>query len=335
MPGNRMPLVSIIVPCYNEQNTIGLLLTAIHQQSFDRLNMEVIVADGLSEDRTRENIMHFQQAHPDLSIKIVNNEKRTIPSGLNEAIRASGGNILFVLTLIVFRTQITSNAAWRRLLQGRGIMWEASGRYNPVDLDGLPGRSLQPLPILSVWVMLVTGWEETHRWSTRFPLLIQRTLFDRIGLFDETLLTNEDYELNVRIRQAGGSVWLDPRIRSRYFARTSFKQLTRQYWRYGYWKGRMIRRYPGTIRWRQLLPPLFIAGLLFLSLLAIWISWARWLSLAVVGVYLITLILAGIKLAINKRDFPIIIGLPLAISVMHISWGSAFLWNYISKPDTS
>ena len=336
MPGNRMPLVSIIVPCYNEQNTIGLLLTAIHQQSFDRLNMEVIVADGLSEDRTRENIMHFQQAHPDLSIKIVNNEKRTIPSGLNEAIRASGGEYIIRLDAHCVPHTDYIERCMEALTTGKGDnvggVWEIQPGGPGWIARSIAAASAHPLGVGDARYRL--GGNAQMVDTVPFGSF-KRTLFDRIGLFDETLLTNEDYELNVRIRQAGGSVWLDPRIRSRYFARTSFKQLTRQYWRYGYWKGRMIRRYPGTIRWRQLLPPLFIAGLLFLSLLAIWISWARWLSLAVVGVYLITLILAGIKLAINKRDFPIIIGLPLAISVMHISWGSAFLWNYISKPDTS
>ena len=93
----------------------------------------------------------------------------------------------------------------------------------------------------------------------------RRSLIDKIGLFDETLLTNEDYEFNTRIRQSGGRVWLDPEIVTVYYARSTLRDLARQYWRYGYWKFRMLRRYPDTLRWRQALPPLFVASLIGLT----------------------------------------------------------------------
>ncbi|OGO27618.1 MAG: glycosyl transferase [Chloroflexi bacterium RBG_16_52_11] len=331
-----MPDVSIVVPCYNEQNTIGLLLTAIYQQSFDRLNMEVIIADGLSEDRTRENILQFQQAHPDISIKIVNNQRRTIPSGLNEGIRASGGEYIIRLDAHCVPQPDYIERCVEALSTGKGDnvggVWEIQPGGPGWIPRSIAAASAHPLGVGDALYRL----GGTAQVVDTVPFgSFKITLFDRIGLFNESLLTNEDYELNVRIRQAGGSVWLDPRIRSRYFARSSFNQLARQYWRYGFWKGRMIRRYPGTLRWRQLLPPLFITGLLVLSLFAIWNEGAGWLLLAVMGIYLIVLILAGIKLALFKRDFTLMIGIPLAISVMHFTWGSAFLWNYFSKPDTS
>ncbi len=94
----------------------------------------------------------------------------------------------------------------------------------------------------------------------------RRTLIEQIGGYNESLLTNEDYEFNTRIRQANGRVWLDPSIRSVYFARSTFKELVRQYWRYGYWKWRMLRHFPDTVRWRQALPPLFVLSLVCLLL---------------------------------------------------------------------
>ena len=89
----------------------------------------------------------------------------------------------------------------------------------------------------------------------------RKSLIERIGAFDEDLLTNEDYEFNVRLRKSGGRIWLDPAIRSVYFARSNLLDLARQYWRYGFWKVRMLRRHPNTIRWRQSLPPLFVLSL--------------------------------------------------------------------------
>ncbi len=96
----------------------------------------------------------------------------------------------------------------------------------------------------------------------------RREVFERYGRFDESLLSNEDYEFNARLRQQGGRVWLDPRIRSTYFARPDLKALSKQYWRYGYWKWRMLRRYPKTLRWRQGLPPVFVLSMAALLVLA-------------------------------------------------------------------
>lgn len=84
-----MPLVSVIVPCYNEQATIRLLLAALYQQNFPRQETEVVIADGLSTDGTRQEIDAFQKDHPDLAVCVVDNPRRTIPSGLNRALEAA------------------------------------------------------------------------------------------------------------------------------------------------------------------------------------------------------------------------------------------------------
>jgi succinoglycan biosynthesis protein ExoA len=88
------PTVSIIVPCYNEQATIRFLLDAILEQTYPRRQMDVVIADGLSQDSTRERIGAFQKAHPDLVVRIVDNPQRTIPSGLNLACAAARGEML-------------------------------------------------------------------------------------------------------------------------------------------------------------------------------------------------------------------------------------------------
>jgi GT2 family glycosyltransferase len=157
-----------------------------------------------------------------------------------------------------------------------------------------------------------------------------KSLTDRIGPFDETLLANEDYEFNVRVRQAGGVVWLDPGIQSVYFARSSLYELARQYARYGYWKWRMLRRYPETLRWRQALPPLFVLGFLLLPLLHLLWAPLIWLWLAQVVSYALLLLAAGFVEVVRARKPLLVIGLPLAIITMHFSWGSAFLWSMLS-----
>src|SRR5690606_15335305 len=89
-----MPKVSIVVPCYNEQSTIRLLLEALRAQTFPRAEMEVIVSDGISMDNTRAEIAAFQKEHRDLKVRVVDNTKRSIPSAVNRAIEASRGRII-------------------------------------------------------------------------------------------------------------------------------------------------------------------------------------------------------------------------------------------------
>ena len=157
----------------------------------------------------------------------------------------------------------------------------------------------------------------------------ERELIDRIGSFDETLLTNEDYEFNARVRQAGGKIWLDPSIRSVYFARSTLQELARQYWRYGYWKWRMLRRYTNTIRWRQALPPLFVLSLITLAVVSLFIPFTGFILAGELMAYILVLFAVGMQVSIRKKYLYFAIGLPLAISVMHVLWGSGFLWSIL------
>jgi len=156
-------------------------------------------------------------------------------------------------------------------------------------------------------------------------------LIEKIGGFDETLLSNEDYEFNTRVRQSGGVVWIDPQIRSTYIARATLGALITQYWRYGFWKLRMLRRYPDTLRWRQALPPAFVASLLGLVVLSFFLPLIKFILALEILCYLAALTMAGIQLALRQRKPLLIPGLPLAVTAMHLSWGSGFLWSIISK----
>jgi GT2 family glycosyltransferase len=157
----------------------------------------------------------------------------------------------------------------------------------------------------------------------------KRELLALVGFFDETLLTNEDYEFNARIRKSGGKIWLDPSIRSVYFARATLSGLAKQYFRYGFWKWRMLRRYPNTLRWRQGLPPLFVLSLIGLGILGIFQPLFRILLATEIIVYAFALTAAGLQAAFKQKEFSLVFGLPLAISFMHLSWGAGFLWSMI------
>ena len=327
-----MALVSIIVPCYNEETTIQFLLDALYRQTFPRTQLEIVIADGISTDFTLQRIQEFQNNHPDLLIRVIKNDRRTIPSGVNAAIRNAQGDIIIRLDAhsmphCDYVTKCVENLT-QKYGDNVGGVWEIQPGKSGWLANSIALAASNPLGVGDARYRFTkqAGPVDTVPFGA-----FRRTLIDKVGLFDESLLTNEDYEFNTRVRRAGGTVWLDPAIRTVYFARSDLAALGRQYWRYGYWKLRMLRRYPNTIRWRQALPPMFVAGLIVLGLLAIFLPIFRWLFLSILGMYLLVLILDGLFLAIKHHDASLIIGIPLSIVVMHFSWGAAFLWSLLGR----
>jgi glycosyltransferase involved in cell wall biosynthesis len=332
LPVNQPPAVSIIVPCYNEQDTIRQLLEAVAVQTYPLQYIEMIIADGLSTDRTRQEIARYQESRPDLDIKIVDNVKRTIPAGLNTAIRTARGEFLVRMDAHSSPYPDYVQRCLDALLAGKaenvGGVWEIQPGGPGWIPFSIATAAAHPLGVGDAHYRL--GGKPRYVDTVPFGSY-RRSLVENLGYFDETLLTNEDYEFNARIRASGGRVWLDPAIRANYYARSTLEELARQYVRYGYWKGNMLRRYPKTLRWRQLLPPLFVASLIGLGILSLFFSSAVGLLLGILTAYTLVLLLAGMQTALKKRQLSLIIGFPLAVAIMHTSWGSALLWSLLSR----
>jgi succinoglycan biosynthesis protein ExoA len=328
-----MPTVTIIVPCYNEQTTIRYLLEAIYAQTYPRSDLEVIIADALSEDGTRAVIEAYQHQFPDLSLNVVDNPARTIPSGVNLAIQAARGEFIVRMDAhsIPYPEYVERcvSALQAELGQNVGGVWEIRPGGEGWIAESIALAAAHPLGVGDALYRHARCPTEVD--TVPFGAF-RRSLIDRLGAFDESLLTNEDYEFNARIRQSGGRVWLDPSIRTVYFARATLSDLVRQYWRYGYWKWRMLNRYPDTLRWRQALPPLFVLSLIVLAISAVWIpATAKLLGLELF-VYLCALLVVAAQSAFRKRKLSLLVGLPLAIATMHVSWGCGFLWGLVTRP---
>jgi exopolysaccharide biosynthesis polyprenyl glycosylphosphotransferase len=331
-----LPKISIIVPCYNEQSTIRLLLEALHEQTYPRAEMEVIIADGGSKDGTRQAIAEFQKDCPDLAVRVMNNALRSIPSALNNAIEASQGELIIRLDAHSrpYPDYVVNclNAHQEGRGDNIGGVWEIRPGAQNWIAESIAVAAAHPLGVGDALYRHASRAIEVD--TVPFGSF-RRALIDKIGRFDETLHANEDYEFNVRVRKSGGTVWLDPSIRSIYFSRASFGELAQQYWRYGFWKWLMLRRYPNTLRWRQALPPLFVASLLGLSVLSFFVPLAGWVLAAELLLYFAILTLAGFRAAFQHRKAYLLLSLPSAISVMHIAWGSGFLWSMFTFRSSS
>ena len=327
-----MPRVSVIVPCYNEQATIQLLLEAVYSQSYRRDDMEVIIADGMSTDQTRQRIVEFQARHPDLALRVVDNPRRNIPAGLNCAIQAAKGEIIIRLDAHCMPHTDYIAGCISALEQGKGDnvggVWEIHPGGAGWQARAIAVAAAHPLGVGDARYR----YTDTPQQVDTVPFgAYHYALVEKIGLYNEDLMTNEDYEFNVRVRQSGGTIWLDPAIRSVYFARENYLGLIRQYARYGYWKARMLRRYPRTLRWRQALPPAFVASLVIIALVTFLFPIFGALFVIELSAYALILLLAGLHSAWKQSDLALVPGVPLAIASMHLAWGSAFLWSIIVR----
>jgi succinoglycan biosynthesis protein ExoA len=324
------PTVSIIIPCYNEQRTIQSLLEAIHAQTFARASLEVIIADGMSTDQTRQEISSFVNSHPDLHISVVDNPRRSIPGALNLALGVASGEIIVRLDAHSRPYPDYVERCVTDLENGLGEnvggIWEIRPGVENWVARAIAAAASHPLGVGDALYRFTdkAGYVDTVPFGA-----FKRELLALVGFFDETMLSNEDYEFNARIRARGGKVWLDPAIRSIYYSRTGYGDLAKQYWRYGYWKYRMLRRYPRTLRLRQGLPPLFVSSLVVLAALGIpWSAFHALLGFEIL-LYVPLLAVTGAWMALKNREGTLALGMPLAIATMHLSWGSGFLWSMI------
>lgn len=330
------PEVSIIIPCLNEEQTITELLVAILQQTFPIEKLEVLISDGISVDQTRQRIADFQKSHAELKIRVLDNTTRTIPAGLNLAIRSAAGNII---------TRMDAHAIPSVDYVERSVTALKVGLGDNIGgvIDVRPGADTWIARGISVATAHPLGvGDAKYRWAIKageadtvaFGTFF-RSKFQEIGLFNEELRANEDYEFNARLRAAGGKIWIDPAIRAVYYSRSTLLSLARQYFTYGFWKYRMLEKNPNTLRWRQALPPIFVLGVLMLLLLSGFITLARTLFIISLGSYFIILLAASSVVVVKRRDLTILVAIPLAILTMHFSWGSGFWWSLLNRKKQS
>jgi succinoglycan biosynthesis protein ExoA len=328
-----MNLVSIIVPCFNEEKTITQLLTGLYQQTYPQKFVETIISDGFSTDDTRKRISEFQSLHPDYSILVIDNPHKTIPSGLNAAIRAAHGEYIVRLDAHSVPAKDYIERCVDGLEKGLGVnvggVWNIQPGNNGWIARSIAKAASSRLGVGDAGYRLnsKSGEVDTVPFGS-----FKRSSLIQLGGFDETLLTNEDYELNTRIRQSGGKIWLDDSIRSTYFARSSLAGLASQYWRYGFWKAQMLKRYPKSIRLRQALPPLFVLAILVNLILSFFQPMFIFLLLTIICIYLSILFIFAWRIASKDHVPAFIIGIPCAITIMHACWGSGLIIGLMSSP---
>ena len=281
--------------------------------------LEVIVADGDSGDGTRAVVSEI--AHADSRVRLVGNPQGKTPTGLNRAILESVGDVIVrcdaqselpsdyvasaIDTLVETGADVVGGVQhavgdgfWQRAV-AMGMSTPAGVGDARFHFGGAPGEV-----------------------DTVYLGVFRRSTLRRVGLYDESLERNQDYELNYRVRSAPGRVYFDPKLVVNYSPRTSLAALSRQYFDYGAWKRLVLRRFPASLRWRQLAPPLLIVGLI--ASLGFLIAGWRQLALVVPTAYGMLVGATTLMELVRRRDLAAL-GLPLVLPTMHLSWALGFM----------
>lgn len=328
-PKNKMdyPLVSVIMPVRNEAKHIAIGLGSIADQTYPKNKVEIIVADGMSDDDTRE-VVHKMARELSLNIHLLDNPKRTAPSGLNVALDRSKGDIIIrVDGHCELAPDYVANCV--TLLKAN----RADGVGGPIETVG-NGPVSEAIAIAMATRFGVGGAafrtvedREIYTDTVAFPGYKRETI-ERVGRFDEELVRNQDDEYNYRIKELGGSILLSPSIRSRYFSRSSIRLLSRQYFQYGYWKVRVLQLHPAQMSARQFVPFIFVSTLLALGLISLFSSVASYGLLSITLAYL--LLNAAASIAAGKRKVICIPLIGLSFLTLHLSYGIGSIFGLIA-----
>ena len=317
------PRVTVIMPIRNEASFIARSLGAVLDQDYPDGHLEVLVADGISTDNTRKIVADMARRHPGVTVAVIDNPGRIVPTGMNACLKRATGDVIVRVDghTIVARDYVERCVA---ALERTGADC-AGGRMDAISESAF-GRAVA---VATSSPFGVGGarfhYSPDEEWvDTVYMGAWRREVFDRVGRFDEEMVRNQDDELSYRIRARGGRVLLDPSIRSSYYPRGTLRTLWRQYFQYGYWKVRVLQKHAPQMRARQFVPPAFVLALATLAALAPFSGAARVAWLGLVGTYLVANLAASLWSA-RRADPAAAPWLPVVFATLHLSYGAGFL----------
>lgn len=321
-----LPRVSIVIPCYNEERYIGVVLENLQSQ-YPIERFEIVVVDGMSEDGTRRIIEGFIGRPDTAPVRLIDNPARNIPGALNLGIRAATGEIIVRMDAHSVPSANYVRRAVEVLENGDaevvGMPWRiASGADTPVA-RAIALAVAHPFGIGDAKYRATNA--QTQYVDTVPFGVFRKSLWTQLGGFNEKLLANEDYDFYYRARRDGGRVLLDAAAHSTYFARPTLKELAKQYARYGGWKAQMVKLHPESIRLRQIVAPAFVLALVGFG--ALGLVWRPvWLALlGVVVAYAALALWFGFRAAAKRGEVSLTAPVALVFFVLHVTWGGSFL----------
>jgi glycosyltransferase involved in cell wall biosynthesis len=319
---NNLPFVSIIIPCRNEEKFIGKCLDSIIANDYTKEKLEVLVVDGMSEDKTRQVLGRYTEQYP--FICLLDNYKRITPVAMNIGIEQAKGEIImkmdahtyyekdYISNCVKFLQQYNADNVGgvikiiprRDTLMGRAIATALSHRFGV-------GNSYFRIGVKE------PTWTDTVAFGC-----YKREVFDKIGLYNEDLARGQDMEFNLRLNKSGGRTLLVPQIVCNYYCISNFTEFFQYNFKNGFWAiypFKSVRHMPVSLR--HLVPLIFVLSLLGSLGLAIFYSFFGWLFLSIAGVYFLTNIYFSCQIALREKNTRYLFVMPIVFANLHINYG--------------
>lgn len=325
-----MRVVSIICPVYNERNFIARCMESILSQDYSLDHLELLLVDGMSTDGTREVIRQYAEKYD--FIRLLDNECKTVPHALNLGIKASKGDVIIRIDgHCVYPVDYVSSLV--------RLLFELQADNVGGALNTLPANDLTVCRAIAIasshlfgvgnsdFKVGVTQITETD--TVPFGCF-HRSLFERIGLFDEELIRNQDDEFNARIRKHGGKIYLIPSIVIDYTARNTVKKMSDMYYQYGLFKPLVNKKLGSPATVRQFFPPMFLFTLVVGTLLGYFLEMVFAVTLLLFFLYFLIALYVSVQCSVRHRDYRLFFVLPYIFFVIHISYGLGY-WVGIYK----
>lgn len=325
----ELPFVTVTIPCRNEEKIIAKCLNSIIANDYPKDKLEVLVVDGMSDDGTREIVKKMVEEYK--FIKLMDNTNKITPVALNIGIKNAQGNVVIILSAhsTVASDFVAKNIEYLQKTDANCV----GGLMITVGTTSLMGKVIS-LALSSPFgvgnsMFRIGVAKPTYVDTVPFGAY-RKEIFDKIGLFDEELVRNQDDEFNLRLIKNGGKILLVPEIVSYYYARDSLSKLWRMYFQYGYFKVRVIQKIGAVLTVRQIIPSLFVGSLMLTGLLSFFTKYSLWMFLAIFGLYFAANIVFSLHVAL-KKGLKLFFVLPVAYATLHFGYGLGFLkgvWDF-------
>lgn len=333
-PNNHqnLPFVSVIVPCRNEEEMLTRCLDSLVATTYPKEKLEILVVDGLSEDRSVEIIQDYIRRYP--FIILLQNPKKNLPAALNVGIQHAKGEII---------VRIESHSAVGKDYLSTCVDWLSKS-----DADYIGGPFVHT-PRQSTWFGNALALMLAHPFgagNAYFRLKVdkpryvdaavygcyRKEIFNKVGLFNENLARIEDRDFNFRLRERGGKILLVPDLPVTYYFRSNLWPFFTHTFSDGFWVTYPLRFGRATLRlfsWRHFIPLLFVLGLLTLGGVSFFFEGARVALALMGGVYLLLMFFSSLQISLKHgfKYFPL---LPFAFACRHISYGIGSLWGLLT-----
>ena len=323
-----LSFVSIIIPARNEEKYIGKCLNSILGQDYPKENLEVLVVDGMSDDKTGEIVKAYSGKYP--FIKLLENPKRFTNFALNIGIKVAKGEIIMMMG---------AHAGYEKDYVSKCVRYLKE--YGADNVGGvmktLPSKNTLWARAIAITLSYPFGAGTSYfrvgsakpRWvDTVFGGCYKREVFDKIGFFNENLVRSQDLEFNMRLKKAGGKIILVPDILAYYYPSSTLKGFLKHNFDDGIWVTYPLKFGLRVFKLRHLLPMFFTAGLLFTLIFSPFLFLAKFLFTFGFLTYLLLSFCFSLQIA-KKEGFKYLFLMPVVFATRHFVYGAGSLYGFI------